>query len=91
MFFNLAFGLLVLQDRFGRAKIKKLITHIMQVLLVMLQTICTPHKWCSSLIRITSNGVVEMNYSICKVVLRNVGYQALLNQFMNAHFAHIQM
>ena len=48
-------------------------THIPQVLLVVLQIICTLHKWCSSLIQITSNGVVQMYYSICKVNLRNVG------------------
>ena len=47
--------------------------HIPQVLLVVLQIICTLHKWCSSLIRITSNGVVQMYYSICRVNLRNVG------------------
>ena len=49
------------------------LAHIPQVLLVVLQIICTLHKWCSSLIRITSNGVVQMYYSICRVNLRNVG------------------
>jgi hypothetical protein len=50
------------------------LTHIPQVRLVELQTICTRHKWCSSLVRITSNSVVQMNYSIfCRVDLRNVG------------------
>jgi hypothetical protein len=48
-------------------------SHIPQVLLVVLQIICTRHSWCSSLIRITSNGVVQMYYSICRVSLRNVG------------------
>ena len=43
----------------------------------MLQIICTLHKWRSSLIRITSNGVVQMYYSICRVNLRNVGIKLI--------------
>ena len=63
-------------------------THIPQVLLVVLQIIYTLHEWCSSLIRITSNSVVQMYYSIYRVNLRNVGtnnLQQLIKQVVNQH------